>query len=89
MDAAHRPHPLRGGGRGLLASFPPDLLTLEGYERERPRTVGDQHGIGQYTDEWGCTFVNIQAGVIGEVKTPLIQDWGQDAGRVHIPPASG
>ena len=71
--------------REILAMFPPDMITLSGHEREQPPTVGNQHGIGTYTDEWGCTFVNIQAGVIGEVKEPLIRDWATDAARVHIP----
>lgn len=36
---------------------------------------GKPHVVGQYTDEWGCTFENIHAGVIGEVKRPLLADW--------------
>ncbi len=36
-------------------------------------------------DEWGCTFVNIQAGVIGEVKEPLVLDWRTDLRKIHIP----
>lgn len=35
---------------------------------------GDMHAIGLYTDEWGCVFDNIQAGVIGEVKRPVVPD---------------
>jgi uroporphyrinogen-III decarboxylase len=36
-------------------------------------------------DEWGSTFHNIQPGVIGEVKDPLIEDWATDVARVHLP----
>ena len=32
---------------------------------------------GEYVDEWGCVFENLQDGVIGEVKEPLITDWNQ------------
>ena len=45
-----------------------------------PRIKGDPYAVGLYTDEWGCTFQNIQEGVIGEVKDPLIpdlSDWRQ------------
>lgn len=71
--------------RRLLADFPPDIAMIDGHERERAPTRGDQYAIGEYTDEWGCTFVNIQDGVIGEVKDPLIKDWEADAARAHIP----
>ena len=30
---------------------------------------------GQWTDPWGSGWVNIQAGMIGEVKHPAIDDW--------------
>jgi len=47
---------------------------------------GDPCAIGEYVDDWGCRFVNLQDGVIGEVKTPLVadEDWA-DADNVHIP----
>lgn len=38
---------------------------------------GEQHSIGSYTDEWGCVFENIHEGVIGEVKSPIIDDWSK------------
>lgn len=40
-------------------------------------TKGDMYGIGEYTDDWGCTFENIQQGVIGEVKHPRLEDWAK------------
>ena len=43
--------------------------------RHALHTRGDQYGTGTYTDEWGCVFTNIQRGVIGEVKEPLIKTW--------------
>ena len=30
--------------------------------------------MGEYVDEWGCLFINIHAGVIGEVKEPRLAD---------------
>jgi hypothetical protein len=69
----------------LLRDFPPDIVAIDGHERERVPTRGDQYAIGEYTDEWGSTFVNIQDGVIGEVKDPLIKDWETDAPRAHMP----
>ncbi|MGI5893788.1 MAG: uroporphyrinogen decarboxylase family protein [Candidatus Merdivicinus sp.] len=53
---------------------------------QRAVTKGDPYEIGEYVDEWGCVFTNIQKGVIGEVKHPLVceDDWS-DAYKVHIP----
>ena len=47
-------------------------------------TRGDPYLVGEYTDEWGCTFFNIQEGVIGEVKNPLVRTWA-DLERVKPP----
>lgn len=39
--------------------------------------AGDRYAAGIYRDEWGCEFVNIQPGVIGEVKKPRLDDWSK------------
>lgn len=51
-----------------------------------PATSGSPAEVGEYVDEWGCTFVNITRGIIGEVKEPLVRedDWS-DAEKVTIP----
>lgn len=53
-----------------------------------PVQKGDPSQIGEYTDDWGCSFVNIHAGIMGEVKEPIIdpedEDW-EDTSRIHIP----
>lgn len=66
--------------------FPADITGAPGFHRERPRTQGDAYAIGTYVDAWGCTFENLQPGVIGEVKQPVSteEDWS-DIGGVHIP----
>lgn len=38
---------------------------------------GDMYAAGTFIDEWGCEFNNVQEGVIGEVKTPLLEDWSR------------
>lgn len=58
------------------------------YQEASPVESGNSSEIGDYTDPWGCIFTNIQKGVIGEVKTPLVseddEDW-EDCSRIHIP----
>ena len=38
---------------------------------------GDAYAVGQHRDEWGCTFENALAGVIGQVKQPILDDWSK------------
>lgn len=70
----------------LRADFPLDIAGAPTVLGTPFRTSGDKHMAGTYTDEWGCTFENIQSGVSGEVKAPVSveEDW-QDIDRVHIP----
>jgi len=69
----------------LLRDYPPDITSVSAHERTPPPTRGDMFALGEYVDEWGCTFSNIQQGVIGEVKDPLVKDWATDVDRVHFP----
>lgn len=71
--------------RAIREEFPDDIGGVGGHHRELPRTEGDPCKVGIYVDEWGCVFHNLQEGVIGEVKEPLIRDWDADVQRVHIP----
>ena len=56
------------------------------YKQESAVESGHPTEIGTYVDAWGCVFKNIQRGVIGEVKQPIITDdeW-KDLSRVVIP----
>lgn len=70
----------------LAKDFTWDFDGPETNYAKRPATKGCPHEVGEYVDEWGCVFTNIQKGVIGEVKHPLVMedDWS-DADKVHIP----
>lgn len=70
----------------IRAHFPNDMVGAPGFLRERPATSGDQYAAGVYIDEWGCAFQNVQPGVIGEVKQPLVATWA-DLDRVRPPEA--
>ncbi len=54
--------------------YPGDLGHAPGVCSRSPLYKGDPYTPGLHTDEWGCTFTNIQAGVIGEVKDPILGD---------------
>ena len=70
----------------IRSDFPADIIGVSGYIADPPQTSGDQYEVGEYVDEWGCRFVNMARGIIGEVKEPLVtgEEW-EDADNVHIP----
>lgn len=72
----------------IARDFPSDFGGVPFTFKDPPKTVGDPCKVGTYIDEWGCRFTNIQSGVIGEVKTPLIPaddaEWN-DTSAIHIP----
>ena len=52
----------------LARRFPSAFSSPPVVYRPSPRRAGDMYAVGSSTDDWGCTFVNIQAGAIGEVR---------------------
>jgi hypothetical protein len=64
--------------------FPDDIVGAPCICHEWRKTVGDWYQPGEFVDEWGCRFHNIQAGLVGEVKEPLIATW-DDLGKLREP----
>ena len=58
--------------QALLDQYPSDFGD-SGYRD--PVDESPIYQPGAWTDAWGSTWVNIQAGMIGEVKHPAIDDW--------------
>jgi uroporphyrinogen decarboxylase len=61
----------------LAGEFPDDIVPAAGMYTRPLRSSGDRYEEGFYTDEWGCRFINIQAGLIGVPSEPLIKTWDQ------------
>jgi uroporphyrinogen decarboxylase len=68
----------------LHRRYPDDIVSPPVTYAQPPAVTGDQYLPGVYVDEWGCNFQSVQAGVIGEVKAPLVRDWS-DLERVRAP----
>lgn len=71
----------------INADFPDDIVDIPVQYSEKCKTVkGNAYEKGEYIDEWGCIFTNVHAGIIGEVKKPIVtdDDW-TDCGNIHIP----
>ena len=66
----HHPDTLAGVER----DFPSDFSGPASPYAPSSRAKGNAYELGEYIDEWGCVFDNIQRGVIGEVKQPLLND---------------
>jgi hypothetical protein len=62
--------------RQLQNRFPADITWAPALYTDPPKTTGDRYSTGEYIDEWGCKFANIQEGIIGSVVEPLIKTWG-------------
>ena len=78
LPVVWREHP-KAAIDAFVQRWPSDMTWTPGGNDQafKRLTRGDQWAAGQYIDEWGCTFTNIHPGVIGEVKTPLIDDWSK------------
>lgn len=64
----------------------PDDFTAPVIDFPRPDCMrGDPYTPGTFVDEWGCEFLNIHAGAIGEVKRPLVRSYESDLDRVRPP----
>lgn len=73
--------------KNIYREFPDDIVSPPIICREQSKIKrGDKFAIGTYTDEWGCTFSNVQAGIAGEMKQPQVvgEEW-EDWEKVHIP----
>ncbi len=66
----------------------PDDIAYAGCrtEKQSPLCKGDAWTPGEYIDDYGCRYENVQRGIVGEVKRPLVEDedW-EDVENVHIP----
>ena len=60
--------------QAIMKEFPSDCEWAPAPYEPSSCLSGDPFEKGIHVDEWGCIFTNINPGMIGEVKTPLIPD---------------
>lgn len=71
----------------IRKTYPSDYTGVHTILADRSTVeTGHPTEIGTYVDPWGCEFINVQRGVIGEVKNPPItdDDW-EDLSKVVFP----
>jgi uroporphyrinogen-III decarboxylase len=68
----------------LERDYPADIVPIPLFCSEPVPGQGNAHAVGIFVDAWGCTFHNLQDGIIGEVKQPVVQDWS-DTKHVRFP----
>ncbi len=76
----HHPRELKR----LRERYPDDIVEAPTCFKDPPPTQGNEFTPGVYVDEWGCVYENIQRGIMGEVRHPLLRTWS-DAGRIRPP----
>jgi uroporphyrinogen decarboxylase len=59
----------------LVKEFPDDIVPAAGMYTQPQKSSGNKYDEGNYTDEWGCKFINIQEGLIGVPSEPLVKTW--------------
>ena len=74
--------------KAIINDFPPDITGAAVNYKEKGIAQGNAFESGDSTDDWGCRFTNIQRGIHGEVKEPIVsaedENW-ENLSRVHIP----
>ncbi|MDR2617961.1 MAG: methyltransferase [Treponema sp.] len=74
--------------RAIVADFPSDFAGPAIAYKEKGIARGNAYEIGDFTDDWGCRFINLQRGVHGQVKDPLVppedEEW-DDISQIHFP----
>ncbi len=65
--------------------FPDDIAAPPFSPPPVPGVRGDRYAVGTAVDEWGCEFVNLCPGIIGEVKSPLVRSYASDLDKVRPP----
>ncbi|MDD5707834.1 MAG: uroporphyrinogen decarboxylase family protein [Kiritimatiellae bacterium] len=56
----------------MLARFQPDFTGSGGNYGPSERARGSCTDVGDYVDEWGVIWSNAEAGVVGEIKKPIL-----------------
>lgn len=70
----------------LQRDFPPDIINIPPPLKEpSPLAKGDPYAVGRSVDDWGCVFENIEEGIIGGVRDPIVKDWDEDWKLVRLP----
>ena len=70
----------------IRCEFPNDIISSPAFYKTPPVTKGEVTEPGEFFDEWGCTFINYQRGITGEVKNPPItgDEW-ENMGTFRLP----
>lgn len=63
--------------KALQERFPSDITKAVDVYKPSPCVEGDRYAKGRHVDEWGCVFINLQEGCIGEVREPIIKEMAE------------
>jgi len=69
----------------LRSEFPGDIAIAPAAGNPSPFRKGDPYNVGEAIDDWGSIFTNIQEGVHGEVKCPILPGDNPDPKTIRPP----
>lgn len=59
----------------IRQKYPDDCTQAPAFYNRPTHAVGGKYTKGDYIDEWGCHFVNMEEGLMGIVHEPRIRNW--------------
>jgi len=74
--------------RAIINDYPADIIAASVPFKEKGISRGSPYEEGDFIDDWGCRFFNIQRGVHGEVRAPIVppdDDGWDNTDMIHIP----
>ena len=72
--------------REIQRDFEDDIVTAPVFLKEKTAAHGDPYTPGEYTDDWGGLFINVERGIFGQAKEALVrEDEWEDVDKIHIP----
>lgn len=60
--------------RAILESFPSDIGGPQYSSSSETCAKRTRFEVGTYIDEWGCVWKNIERGIVGQVKEPIVKE---------------
>ncbi len=55
--------------------YPDDIIQVPGLYQKPLPTIGGKYTKGIYQDEWGCSSINMEDGLMGIVNEAVVKDW--------------
>lgn len=59
----------------IRSRYPDDCTQVQSVYNRPSYATGGKYSAGEFVDEWGCRFMNMEEGLMGIITEPRIRDW--------------